>query len=57
MWLTLRATRELREFIAAWREISERDVSFGLRQKGVDMRIGLDIARMTLKHRSIRWFS
>jgi uncharacterized LabA/DUF88 family protein len=43
-------TRELREFIAAWREVSERDVSFGLRQKGVDMRIGLDIASMTLKH-------
>jgi uncharacterized LabA/DUF88 family protein len=40
----------LREFIAAWREISERDVNFGLRQKGVDMRIGLDIASMTLKH-------
>jgi uncharacterized LabA/DUF88 family protein len=43
-------TRELQEFIAAWREISERDVNFGLRQKGVDMRIGLDIASMTLKH-------
>ena len=33
-------TRELQEFIAAWREVSERDVNFGLRQKGVDMRIG-----------------
>ena len=43
-------TRELREFIAAWREITERDVNIGLRQKGVDMRIGLDIATMTLKH-------
>jgi uncharacterized LabA/DUF88 family protein len=43
-------TRELQEFIAAWREITERDVNIGLRQKGVDMRIGLDIATMTLKH-------
>jgi uncharacterized LabA/DUF88 family protein len=42
--------RELRELIAAWREISEQDVNIGLRQKGVDMRIGLDIATMTLKH-------
>jgi uncharacterized LabA/DUF88 family protein len=35
--------------VAALRELSERDVDFGLRQKGVDMRIGLDIASMTLK--------
>jgi uncharacterized LabA/DUF88 family protein len=42
--------RELREVVAAWRVISERDVLLGLRQKGVDMRIGLDIASMTLKH-------
>ena len=42
--------RELREMVAAWREISGQDVSLGLRQKGVDMRIGLDIASMTLKH-------
>ncbi len=42
-------TRELREFIADWREITVHDVSIGLRQKGVDMRIGLDIATMTLK--------
>jgi uncharacterized LabA/DUF88 family protein len=40
---------ELLEFIATVRDISEHDVSFGLRQKGVDMRIGLDIASMTLK--------
>jgi uncharacterized LabA/DUF88 family protein len=42
--------RELREVVAAWRVIGERDVILGLRQKGVDMRIGLDIASMTLKH-------
>jgi uncharacterized LabA/DUF88 family protein len=44
--------RELRAAVVAWRSISvgERDVILGLRQKGVDMRIGLDIASMTLKH-------
>jgi len=47
----------LQEFIAAWREISERDVNFGLRQKGVDMRFGLDIASMTLKRQVDTWFS
>jgi uncharacterized LabA/DUF88 family protein len=41
--------RELQEFFGSMRELSEDDVSFGLRQKGVDMRIGLDIASMTLK--------
>ena len=41
---------ELREFVAAWRESGGRDVRINLRQKGVDMRIGLDIASMTLKH-------
>ncbi len=43
-------TRELQEFIDIWREITEYEVNIGLRQKGVDMRIGLDIATMTLKH-------
>lgn len=42
--------REFQEFLATWREVTDRDVSFGFRQKGVDMRIGLDIASMTLKH-------
>lgn len=32
-----------------WAEIKNEDVSLGLRQKGVDMRIGLDIASITLK--------
>jgi uncharacterized LabA/DUF88 family protein len=40
---------ELRELAAIWQGIDECDVSFELRQKGVDMRIGLDIASMTLK--------
>jgi uncharacterized LabA/DUF88 family protein len=41
--------RELEKIIRSWRKIREHDVSFELRQKGVDMRIGLDIASMTLK--------
>lgn len=32
-----------------WLEITDDSVSLGLRQKGVDMRIGLDIASITLK--------
>ena len=42
--------RELAKIVRSWRHIGERDVSLDLRQKGVDMRIGLDIASMTLKH-------
>lgn len=40
---------ELRQILASWRRIRGGDVSIELRQKGVDMRIGLDIASMTLK--------
>jgi uncharacterized LabA/DUF88 family protein len=40
---------ELLRTIAAWRELGDADVVLGLRQKGVDMRIGLDIASITLK--------
>lgn len=32
-----------------WEDIKNEDVILGLRQKGVDMRIGLDIASITLK--------
>ncbi len=42
--------RELHELATIWREMREDDVTLGLRQKGVDMRIGLDIASMMLKH-------
>ncbi len=35
-----------------WHEIKNEDVSLGLRQKGVDMRIGLDIASLTLKRQA-----
>lgn len=45
-------SRQLRDLLAAWRDIDERKVKFGLRQKGVDMRIGLDIASITLKRQA-----
>ncbi len=32
-----------------WRNLADDDVRLGLRQKGVDMRIGLDISTLTLK--------
>jgi uncharacterized LabA/DUF88 family protein len=41
--------RELQRIIKTWQEIGEQDVYLELRQKGVEMRIGLDIAGMTLK--------
>jgi uncharacterized LabA/DUF88 family protein len=41
--------RELRRILKNWKGIDEQDVRLELRQKGVDMRIGLDIASMTLK--------
>ena len=35
-----------------WAEIEQHEVRLGLRQKGVDMRIGLDIASITLKRQA-----
>jgi len=46
------ARRELQNIVNSWREIVGDDVSFGLRQKGVDMRMGLDIASITLKQQA-----
>jgi uncharacterized LabA/DUF88 family protein len=43
------ALGELQQIIRTWQHIREHDVSLDLRQKGVDMRIGLDIATMALK--------
>lgn len=40
---------ELRKLQAQWRAIEAHHVALDLRQKGVDMRIGLDIASLTLK--------
>lgn len=39
----------LKKLAEAWRGISENDVRLALRQKGVDMRIGIDITTLTLK--------
>lgn len=51
--VTLRLSREevrsLTELRQLWRSLDGGTVSLGLRQKGVDMRIGLDIASITLK--------
>lgn len=47
--LTADQRRELAGVITSWRELGDADVALGLRQKGVDIRIGLDIASITLK--------
>lgn len=41
--------RQLRQAYDFWQSIEAGDVSLGLRQKGVDMRIAIDIASLTLK--------
>lgn len=35
--------------VDTWKSVEDGGVTLGLRQKGVDMRIGLDIASITLK--------
>jgi len=40
---------QLAKLADAWRAVSEDDVRLKLRQKGVDMRIGIDISTLTLK--------
>ena len=40
---------ELRRLAESWDGLSERDVNLSLRQKGVDMRLGIDITSITLK--------
>ena len=49
--LTLSATEatELRRLKQEWQSLDSGAVRLGLRQKGVDMRIGLDISTLTLK--------
>ncbi|MDT0619890.1 NYN domain-containing protein [Salinisphaera sp. P385] len=44
--------RELANLLERWKGLTEQSVRFGLRQKGVDMRIGLDIASMALKQQA-----
>lgn len=47
--LTKDQVDEARRLQKNWAEIENHTVKLGLRQKGVDMRIGLDIASITLK--------
>jgi len=47
--LTEDRRRSLEKLVATWRDLGEDDIALGLRQKGVDMRIGLDITSITLK--------
>ena len=47
--LTTEQADQLERIAEAWRNLSPDDVRLGLRQKGVDMRIGLDISTLTLK--------
>ncbi len=42
----------LEKLVAAWRDLDGDDLIFGLRQKGVDMRLGLDISTITLKRQA-----
>lgn len=42
-------TAAARRALGSWTKLTENDVELPLRQKGVDMRIGLDIASMTFK--------
>ncbi|MBA4148485.1 MAG: NYN domain-containing protein [Verrucomicrobia bacterium] len=47
--LTTTQADQLAKIADAWRNLTVDDVRLGLRQKGVDMRIGLDISTLTLK--------
>lgn len=47
--LTAEQAAQLEKIAEAWRALTPDDVRLGLRQKGVDMRIGLDISTLTLK--------
>lgn len=44
--------RALLGALAHWKNLSADDIFYPLRQKGVDMKIGLDIASMTLKRQA-----
>ena len=44
--------RTLSRLVATWRNLQDEDLQFGLRQKGVDMRLGLDISTITLKRQA-----
>lgn len=41
--------RVQRELITSYREMTDRDFDLDIQQKGVDLRIGLDLARLALR--------
>lgn len=47
--LTTEQAVQLQKIAEAWRALTPDDIRLGLRQKGVDMRIGIDITTLTLK--------
>ncbi len=47
--LTSAQAEQLAKIADAWRTLTPDDVRLGLHQKGVDMRIGIDISALTLK--------
>ncbi|MCA1963736.1 MAG: NYN domain-containing protein [Prosthecobacter sp.] len=47
--LTPAQAAQLQKIADAWRSLTADDLKLGLRQKGVDMRIGIDITTLTLK--------
>lgn len=47
--LTPEQITRLRAVATAWQNLTPDDLKLGLRQKGVDMRIGIDITTLTLK--------
>ncbi len=47
--LTQEQAAKLQKIVTSWQAVTPNDVRLGLRQKGVDMRIGVDISTLTLK--------
>jgi uncharacterized LabA/DUF88 family protein len=47
--LSPRATKELLGGKREWKDLSDDDFQYDIRQKGIDMKIGVDIASLTLK--------
>jgi len=47
--LTPRVTKQLLKKERTWDELGDEDFEYDLRQKGIDMKIGVDISSLTLK--------
>jgi uncharacterized LabA/DUF88 family protein len=43
---------QFKNMVSGWSDVETSDIRLGLRQKGVDMRIGVDIASITLKQQA-----